>query len=384
MILASITLGTTIYVASNNRERVRPEDVVEIVLGTYERCLATQYSSNSYYVTPPSFVRSWYSNSYEQNSTGTWVAVLHTNIFTNVFGVRLDHDMLASLDNTIKALVPYYCDANTVYDGTTNIVMLTVTGLWASLGIGDHTNQFTAVPAWVGTNGVANAATYGAFPWRIYKQNLEERYKVLNALQYRINDNTTKSIDGYGGFSGPNIFSGTNWNHAKLLAEGDWPSEHGDYVVDDYRFVYGLFAGGQIFGAGAGAGYGASIVNGIMNVSWTISTTNVKNNIIGYLKSHSIDTWRGNPSSSNYYDGGLGLIRDAFSKVFNVSETNNVSIGILPEEKPAWCPEPTLTPPIYDYYGGPSASISYGFGFNDSDLIVLINYNFSYCANKYW
>jgi hypothetical protein len=182
-IAAGISLAAvTIYVASNTRERVNQADIIELVLGTTERCLATQYSTNpvSYYVSPPSFVRSWYSNAYD----GTNV-ILYTNTFTNVIGWRMDRAMMVSLDSTIKGLVPHYCDTNTVYDGTTNIVMLTVTGLWASLGIGDGTNQFTSVPEWVGTNGTTNVATYGNLPWRIYKEDLEERYKVLNALQYR-------------------------------------------------------------------------------------------------------------------------------------------------------------------------------------------------------
>lgn len=61
--------------------------------------------------------------------------------------------------------------------------MLTVTGLWATLGIGDGTNKFTREPEWVGTNGVTNEATYGEYPWRIYATDLEERYKVLNMLK---------------------------------------------------------------------------------------------------------------------------------------------------------------------------------------------------------
>lgn len=102
---------------------------------------------------------------------------------TNAIGWHIDRNMMVELDAKIKALVPYYCDTNTVYDGTTNIAMLSVTGLWASLHIGDGTNKFTSTPAWVGTNGVTNAATYGEYPWQVYKEDLEERYKVLNALK---------------------------------------------------------------------------------------------------------------------------------------------------------------------------------------------------------
>lgn len=231
-----VLTGTTIYVANNQRHQVKPQDIIEIALGTYERCLATQTSTNpTYSVTPPSFVRTWTSNVYTTNGV-----TVHTNIVTNTIGWHIDRDMMISLDTTIKALIPHYVDTNTVYDGTTNIVMLTVTGLWASLGIGDKTNQFTRTPCWTNpvstnwvvnytsywpsTNGTAtnivytsdyqqvvnyaqswtatgghvwvtasnwasevvtvtNAATYGDYPWQIYVEDLQERYKVLNALK---------------------------------------------------------------------------------------------------------------------------------------------------------------------------------------------------------
>jgi len=191
-IATGITLSAaTIYVANNIRERINQVDEIELDLAIAERCLATQYSTNpvSYYVSPPQYVRSWYSNSYETQVVAgvtSVVAVLYTNVFTNAVGYRTDRAKAVARDATIKALVPYYCDPDTIYDGTTNIVMLTVTGLWASLGIGDRTNQFTRVPEWTGTNGVTNAATYGALPWRIYVTDLQERYKVLNAMQYRM------------------------------------------------------------------------------------------------------------------------------------------------------------------------------------------------------
>lgn len=178
---ATITLAAiTIFVASNTRHRVNQADIIEIALGTTERCLATQYQTNpaAYRVAPPAFIRSWYSNSYDTQVVAgvtSVVAVLHTNIVTNTIGWRTDRAMLVELDATIKALVPYYCD--------TNCNTLTVTGLWATLQIGDRTNQFTRTPAWVNTNGVTNVATYGDYPWQIYVEDLQERYKVLNALK---------------------------------------------------------------------------------------------------------------------------------------------------------------------------------------------------------
>jgi hypothetical protein len=94
--------GVTIYVANNTRNQVQQIDIIELALGTTERCLATQYSTNpvSYYVSPPSFIRSWVTT----NNTGGYI----TNDVTNAIGWYVDRDMLVSLDATIKLLVPYY------------------------------------------------------------------------------------------------------------------------------------------------------------------------------------------------------------------------------------------------------------------------------------
>ena len=303
--------GTTIYVLNNQRHQVKPEDVIELVLGVTERCLATQtgISSNQvvttnevgtittnwiefgvYAVSPPTFVRSWMKTnvmvtagtaytvcytSYWPSTTGVGVVHSYTSnaqpsinyaaswtatngwvwtnvsrwpsmtvtdtveIVTNTIGWHTDLGMLILLDTRIKGIVPLYLNTNTVYNGSTNISFLTVTGLWASLNIGDGTNRFTREPAWTNTftnwiinytsywpstSGVAvtncytsdyrqvvnyaaswtatgghvwvtssnwasevvivtNAATYDDYPWQIYAEDLEERYKVLEALK---------------------------------------------------------------------------------------------------------------------------------------------------------------------------------------------------------
>ncbi|MCG2678982.1 MAG: hypothetical protein L6455_03290, partial [Kiritimatiellae bacterium] len=70
-------------------------------LGVYERSLAVQ-------VAPPAITNGW----------------------------CLDQNTMAGLDTQIKALVTNYVDTNSVYNGSSNIVLLTVPGLWASLEIG--------------------------------------------------------------------------------------------------------------------------------------------------------------------------------------------------------------------------------------------------------
>ena len=270
-----IITGTTIYVANNQRKQVKPEDIIEIVLGVHERCLATQTATNpTYSVNPPSIVRTWTSNVYTTNGV-----TVYTNIVTNTIGFSLDRSMMVSLDATIKQLVPYYCDTNSVYDGSTQICMLTVTGLWASLQIGDKTNKFTRTPCWTNpvstnwivnyisywpsTNGTAtnivytsdyrqvvnyakswtatgghvwvtssnwasevvtvtNAAAYGDYPWQIYTQDLEERYKVLNALKmtrtYKTAYNGSKADQGSDypsiGYGGIDLYG---WNFSNIV-----------------------------------------------------------------------------------------------------------------------------------------------------------------------
>ncbi len=169
--LATLTLGTgTIFMVNPILNRITLHDRVEIFLAVAERCMATQTGTNSdgtpiYAVAPPAEVRTWY------DSNGEPVTV------TNSIEWRDDLSMKKDIDAKIQAVCPYYVDTNSVYDGTTNIVMCTFTGLLTSLDLGDHTN-FTSIPA-TGTN----AATYGPWAWRNYIVAWQERYKVLNALK---------------------------------------------------------------------------------------------------------------------------------------------------------------------------------------------------------
>jgi len=161
----------------------------------------------------------------------------------------VNRDILIALDADLMALIPQFADDTLASGGSfdayfatnpaaTNIPMLTVTGLFTRLAIGDHPNQFTASPAytspaytnwvysystwfpsatlhsvtytaqeyhavnyatnWDGTNygwgvytgaapaivgAVSNAPTFGAWPIRMSKRDFLERYAVLNALK---------------------------------------------------------------------------------------------------------------------------------------------------------------------------------------------------------
>lgn len=173
--LASITLtGTTIYIANNTRQRVQQIDVVEIVVGAYERCLATVYPEDAdlsdddkrYGTSPFEVIRNWV------DSDGV------TNIVTNAIGWTVDRELLVAVDSVIYDLIPHYLNTNFAATDMLSTVRLTVTGVWDTLQIGDKTNLFSRSP-----ERIPNAATYGGYPWRIYEEDLVERYKVLNLLK---------------------------------------------------------------------------------------------------------------------------------------------------------------------------------------------------------
>lgn len=156
--LAAIAItGATIFVPHNERRTVRQVDKIEVLLAIHERCLAT---SNGIYdrVAPLEIVRDWVTNCIVTN--GTTNLAFYTNRYTNAFGLYVEpnvskheygtyydsHTHWGDVVGKVMELIPRF--VNTNYDYTTNLpVMLTVTGLFAELGIGNGTNQFTIRPA---------------------------------------------------------------------------------------------------------------------------------------------------------------------------------------------------------------------------------------------
>jgi hypothetical protein len=274
-VLAGIVItGTTIYIANNLRHEVQQIDIIQPVMATVERCYATQYATNPLYrVSPPSFTRTWYTNnpySVVTNSVTNWYMARYTNVVTNTIGFYIDKPMMDSLDTTIKQLVPYYGWSNSPGEN------MTVTGLWAYLGIGDHTSEFTSVPCWTNdaqvvypinftnyypntnapttnvftslypetvryaygfwSNGyywtnrlfsasnvitTTNLATYGNYAQQIYVVALQERYKVLNAMRYMIDEN--KSIVSNVYFRDVVFFSAINSANYSNKITGAYP-----------------------------------------------------------------------------------------------------------------------------------------------------------------
>ncbi len=435
-----VITGTMIYVANNTRQQVKPEDIIEIALGTYERCLATQTTTNpTYSVTPPSFVRTWTSNVYSTNGV-----TVYTNIVTNTIGWHIDRDMLISLDTTIKALVPYYVDTNTVFDGTTNIVMLTVTGLWASLGIGDKTNKFTRTPCWTNpvstnwtvnytsywpsTNGTAtninytsdyrqvvtyaqswtatgghvwvtssnwassvvtvtNAATYGDYPWQIYVEDLQERYKVLNALKKTISQQENPSWSGVK-YKALEIRTDQPWKYpgvSNYPSAWSYISAHWNDSTNTggYGWLCAKVARSYSYSSASAIGVGAwnyfanfASVQGLC--------TNIGKSIQYYII--------GGPNSGTFRS--WGYYGYSFSEPF-VFDANGVAIS------PNW----SLYLSVDVGFGSSNSTVSVGDeslslpnppgdttvpsedrpqGFYLMDARCLFDWQFNYCLNKYW
>jgi len=253
IVAGAVLTGATIYVASNAPTYLYQRDVVEIVLGVTERCLATQITTNpTYSVTPPSFVRTWTTTNGLTGTNFAWV----TQTVTNTLSWYSDRSMMVDLDAKIKTLCPYYVDTNSVYDGTTNIVMCTFTGLLTSLDLGDHTN-FTSTPA-IGTN----AATFGPWAWRNYIVAWQERYKVLNALKmmplgyctgtnFGISNGAQISADSYWYSSTNAVAHGLNNLGPSDGTVYDIIMSYKDYWLGSGDYVWFGFSGGPMDIGGA-------------------------------------------------------------------------------------------------------------------------------------
>jgi hypothetical protein len=181
---------------------------MECARGVNERCWATQYSINSvqYHVSP----------------------------FTNTAGFYLDQSLMGQMASKIRSLVQYYVNLDTVYDGTTNISMLTVAGVWAELEIGDWTSQFTRTFA-SGTN----AAIYGDSPWRICYENLDERYDVMNVLRKRFLMHYVSNGTNFAGFSSP------PYNQAKYKGDTAGAINNGHLYYTSWGGDLGLARGSE-------------------------------------------------------------------------------------------------------------------------------------------
>jgi len=165
-----VITGATIFIVGNTRQNFAPQDIVEIAVATDERCIGIQTADGVYPVDRPSYIRMLYTNTYGPTSV-----VAHAQAVTNTITWQIDAVMIQDLQGKIKGLIPKYRDSTT-WD------LLTVTGVFAELGVGNGVSDFTQAPA-IGTN----PATYGALSYHLYETNLVEMYRVLASLQWASN-----------------------------------------------------------------------------------------------------------------------------------------------------------------------------------------------------
>ena len=379
-----VITGTTIYVASNARKQVKPEDIIELALGTDERITVLQTADGTYPVPRLSFVRTWTSNVYVTNGV-----TVYTNIVTNTIGWHTDRAMMVELDTKIKAIVPYYKD-----DTKSNYPALTFTGLLVSLSLGDGTN-FTRTPA-IGTN----TATYGDYPWQIYEEDLAERYKMLNVLEYTSNSymmvtgdvvmvwwqapavsGLTPSWVGTWTTEG-GVFIGFTWEEIKQRLLDRWMEWSSSmYPRSPYSFYSYQDNGGNNWNAGASASE-ASYVIGIFPTN----------------QSHSVRVQARSVRSGTYWsDVGKVGPEDEWVDIINVTNsfaTQHVSsvmgsldMALAPTNEPwtglAYSRGNSLELK-YEAWYGPDQSQFVTNGTLITNSVFGSNYVFYYATNKYW
>ena len=331
-IAAVLTGGITIYTAVNVQNRITQQDAIQVIIGTVERCYATQLTTTpTYSVNPPVFVRTWY------DTNGASVVI------TNTIDWRTDRAMMIDLDAKIIALCPFYVDTNSVYNGTTNIVMHTFTGLLVKLNLGDGTN-FTSIPA-IGTN----AAVYGPWAWRNYRVAWQERYKMLNAME----------VVPLG------LCVGTNFgNLSGAQVWGNCINYHGDTSTDT------LWQADSQIGVADGTLYDVQLNSIPAYYQWPYEMK------IGKISGDSIGTpfriyFRNYSWGDSTNSAGFTLVSDpSLAKIWNCILT--YSLGVSSTE---------IT------YDESSVTVSFVGSFNKYarfGVLGTITPQFTYCTNRFW
>ena len=290
----------------------------------------------------------------------------------------------------------YNADTNTVYDGTTNIAMLSVTGLWAALQIGDRTNQF------------AHSATNAGYPWEIGVQDLEERYKVLNALKIMALNKNSGAYSYIGDYSSPTgtitFAPNPSWGDAKaeIISRERLISTNIDVDMDLWTagVWHHVFPSGTIMW---GANFKTTRIKRIEYLKQF--TTSVLHKVSYYYKNDTYSNlvtvgthyWGDSAASVEWDDNGTGLsgVPNIWHLLGQETEyTNSVessidcSIGVSPGEVPVWCDAPAEGIGYYRYWTVPPTyytnvvewGIGKGMFFDDNQM--AIDWNFQYCPGE--
>ena len=353
--LATLTLGTgTIFMADPILRRITLHDRIEVTMAVVERCIAAG-------VTPPSIVRTW------TDTNGVSV------IMTNALAWRDDLSMKVELDDKIKAIVPSYVDPVTLQ-------ALTVTGLWASLNIGDGTNKFTQTPA-IGTN----TATYGPWAWRNYIVAWGERYKVLYSLNY-INNPLGYTVTNWAK-QGEVRGSTGGWNNAKSVVDANMSAHNvtvGLTATAGLEYYTNYPPEDRLY-------YAYKFVWEKSKITFSVPVTNATIDWFVSLKAGSpiagswgrfaildrVRVYDANDTQNiiptNYYKWGT----------LSVNSTGEYSIEADVSSDAVWCDAPTDATGHARYIGYAYYSEK-GFRLFDQKLFYRYGPAFNYCTNKYW
>ncbi len=371
-----------------------------------------------------------YSTQYQ----GTNIIAIYTNdalavltkTSTNLITIYVESNLLSSVDNTIKLLIPQYVNTNLISNGMTIIDMLTVTGVFAALNIGDGTNQFTQetprtnlvetnfwviytnffpngvattnsytstvdqtvnyAASWDGINYIwtnrtgwptaistisTTAVVYGGWPWTIEKASLIERYKVLNYLK-----KTTASMPSFTRWKrGTNITFVATWTGAVAEAESNF---HANLVVTN-RSLYAGVAGGvpvhlSVWTWGRAAPlYQTWIVNSQIKAHVTNICDEMEKTVDFYWKfdTDSFDYWTNKVDDGN----GVSVFTNAY-KLISTVDGGTSSYVIMTnwfgmtniDTVPNWVAEP----PANHVFHGLKSGIQ----------TAIVDWGFSYCTNS--
>lgn len=346
--LAYVVAGATLTVALWNGTQwyVTQGYMVEVMQGTIERSLAADQP-------PPNIVEIWTEN-------GTNYAV------TNAIGWYVSLSQVTNLASHVRGLVPYYLDTQTMEN-------YTVTGLWASLEIGDRTNLFNieASPTWF-----------------LSQSDLLEIYKVLEKLRtlkiaYAVSADRFSSVAG-GGVNGENIV----WTNATTSAESNFSfSSPGSIGASFSTIASGIIPtnGGTYI-----ASLSAKTIKPRVEVTWTPDIpANVRILINLQKPSAAIGLYSVTGGVFDAY--GTGFVEGWNAYDYTASITGSfylVSTGSLgrmpsyPGDPIEWCETPSAATGFGVYDGNTSYASARGFQSIAISNIVLLSWQFVYCTNS--
>lgn len=239
-----VTTGQVWYASPRAHGDLRAVDEIEILLGSSERCLATATNATGHQSAPMEYIES---------IRGTNGMITVTNALTWMLASK---GMLTSNDASFKLAIPYYMQTNTVTNYTTNMLMHTFTGMVDSLGIG-----------------------FSNWPYQVEYTNYEDRYKMLNFMEWTKRDGTVTNMEywlGTGQYETNNATPATNgyalaYSAAVVAYTQQWSGASNLTFVQDCYKRYWL----ETNNVGSNAYQTNLVVTTVSNYVITVAETNM-------------------------------------------------------------------------------------------------------------